>query len=395
MTEKYKKRLCGYIGALVLLLGLLTGCAPAPESSGGSGFSYNPAVGKVTVYTCDPQLYRAFSALGQRYTQATGIYVNVLTAASGDCQTDLDELMDSENAPTIFCIHDQQQLGKWSGQLLDLSDSAVVKALCSPAFGLQWQGKTLAVTADTQAYGLVYNAALLARAGFTRSDIRNFTDLQMVSQYITDRSLGYSAFAAPDLTSNAHLSMACLLAGIAGSPESLRSFWDLYIRNEHSEAKGLAAFLESGSVFCLGGTWEYDAFASLGSGNLDIMPAYTADGGGLRYLARLCWGVNAEAPSLDAQQALTFLEWLVTAGQDSPAPVEELGLFAPFRDAVSYANPLEKRLRAYMLEEPAAVSWRCCPALTEEALARLSAALEQYRADPTDENWGAVQALFG
>ncbi len=384
---------------LAAVLIVFSGCAPhAPtqdlseQSSPTTQPSYNPAVGQVRVYTCDPALQAGFTTLAERYYQQTGIRV-LVTLAEGSCQEGLAQALASEEAPTLFCLHSQQDLERWSDSLYDLTGTSVLDKLVSPDFAMEQAGKILALTAHTQGYGLIYNASLLARAGFTRSDITDFTQLQLVSQYITSQDMGFAAFAAPALEAASHKGTACLLSGIGAAPGDLRTFWDLYIENGSSQEQGLASLLDTESVFCLGGSWDHGTLEPLGSSSLDILPAYTPSGGSLGYTVELCWGINGKTAKIDLQRTLEFLNWLVTA-QETDTPVDALGLFAPFTDAKSYANPLEKKLREYMTTEPICVRWQCCGGLDDQALQAFRQALAQYTADPTQENWEAVVEIL-
>ncbi len=380
--------------AAVLLC--LSGCSAPQESSSGdrsTAPSYNPAVGQVRIFTCSKELEQAFKTVAVRFEKETGIHVVVSFAE--DHSQGLQQAMDAENAPTLFCLHSQVDMEAWQESLYNLEGAEVLGKLADEAFALTLGDRKLAIAAHTQGYGLVYNASLLARVGFTRSDITSFTQLQQVSQYITQQDVAFSAFAAPDLTAAGHKDMACLLSGIGQTTEDLKAFWDLYIQNGHGDARGLAAFLDGNSVFCLGGTWDHQALQALGSTSLDILPAFTPAGGSLCYTVELGWGVNAAASKMDIQRTLEFLSWMATAGLDAPAPVDSLGLFAPFADAVSYENALEKKLREYMMGEAVAVTWHCCcGGLEEAALQSLNDALAAYTLEPTQENWDAAAALL-
>ncbi len=395
------KRWTACVLAAVFLV--LSGCAPQADPSQSQSQdqnqsqqttapSYNPAVGQVRIYTCDPALQEGFTALAEQYYQETGIPV-VVTLAQGSCQESLQQALSGQEAPTLFCLHSAQAVSQLADSLYDLSGTLAHTQLISPDFAVTQEDKVLALAADTQGYGLIYNAGLLARAGFTRSDITDFSQLQLVSQHITTQDLGFGAFAPPDLTAASHKGAACLLSGIGETADGLQAFWDLYIQNGGGTAQGLTALVESESIFYLGGTWDHESLESLGSSNLDILPAYTPDGGSLGYTVELCWAVNGKTANVDRERTLEFLNWLVTA-QKEGAPVDTLGLFAPFQDAVSYEDPLEKKLREYMATEPIYVRWQCCEALGAEGLSSLNETLAQYAADPTPENWALVTALL-
>ncbi len=389
-----KKQFFRWVAAALTVL-LLAGCAPG-EASGNHTNSYiRPAVGQVHMYTCDEALLQKLQPLAEEYTARTGIQVRITLAAGRDCGPSLDAALDSGDPPTVFCLHSREDLVKRTDILKDLSGTDLAAQLVSEGFGLGSGDRLLALAADVQSYGLIYNASLLARAGFTRSDILSFEDLEMICGYITDKSLGFSAFAPWDLSDPGHRGVGCLLAGTMGNADQLKRFWDLYLRNGAGAGVALSAFAEGSSVFCVGGTWDYAAVAGLGDSSLDILPAYTPAGGSMQYAVELAWGINGSVPKEDVERSMEFLTWLVTRGERDAAPVDELGLFAPFREAAGYENQLEKKVRAYMASEIASVSWECCESWSKESLERLSLALAAYSGEPTEENWNAVKDLFG
>ncbi len=390
MKYFWKKRLAGLVCTTALLL---AACGPeateAPPSS--TAQPAEPIVYSVRIHTCSEALHTALSALADTYYRQTGVRVSV-TLAQGDCEAALAAAMAGEDPPTLLCLHSADAAQKWQDRLLDLTDSAPAKQLCDPAFGLSLGGKTLALAADVEGYGLIYNAALLARTGFTRSDIRDFSQLQLVSEFISGQDMGISAFSSPELDTGDHRGLACLLAS-AMEEAQLRSFWDLYIGHKDSGEQGLTAFLEQDAIFHLGGSWDYERLEALGSNSLDILPVFTPDGGSLQYTVELAWGISSLASEQDQQLTLRFWEWLLTADGGEPAPVDSLGLLAPYQGAAGYNNALEKKLRQYMNMEPVSVNWQGCR-LTPEQLEALSTALSAYAADPCEENWQPIAQLL-
>ncbi len=392
-----KKRLLGYGGvalALALLLALtLPGRNNGPaedstQNSSATSGSTRPAAGSVNLFTCDKGLYSGLCTLAEAYTGQTGIPVTVLTGAHAD----LDTLMATEQAPTLFCLHSQADMEKWQHSLHDLSAMALTGQLCSQGFALTLDGKKLALTMDFVGCGLIYNARLLGGVA-TWEDIYDFTTLELYSQLITD-NLGCAAFASIDLVDTDHNSMFCRTLGMLQSAETLRNFWDLYLENSSDTGQGLDEFLRGEAVFYVGTTRDYGTVSALGSEYLDFLPAYPSDDSGLQCISTLAWGISSKASAADIQQSLAFWQWLVTAGENSPAPVDSLGLLAPFRDAASYSNSLEKKLRGYLATTPIRASWDSCEMLTQAQREALSQALAAYSDNPTDESWQAVADAF-
>ncbi len=396
-------------GALVLLTGagILLACLSGNGSTPSSGTGLStptitnsdgsviiPEPGQVTLYTCDPQLVPVYGKLASEYTRLTGTVVTIVSGQGGNCYTELQQKLASNKVPTVFCLHDEASMNAMADSLFDLTGSAFADTLCAPEFGFRADGRLLALAADVEGCGLIYNAELLTKAGWTREDITSFADLQTTSQYITGSKPGYSVFSTPDFSDTGHKGLACLLAGQLSDPQQLRSFWDLYLANDKAADSALEQFLSQNSIFYAGGTWDYEKVAPLGDHKLDILPAYCPEGGSLQYITNMCWALNRSASPEDLDRTLDFMVWLVSARKNGSAPVDELGLLAPYADAASYQNPLEKKLRQYMASEAVSAAWACCPGKTEEDLASLSAALLAYAQAPSDETWAAVAEIL-
>lgn len=359
----------------------------------------------IRLYQCDLALAASWKALAQRYTAETGITVSILTA-KGDCTEALTQCLSGSNVPTIFCLHHSYEAALYRDQCLDLTGSAVADALCQDIFALTDGDAILGVAGNIESYGIVYNSKLLADAGYTISDITDFASLSDVVRNITanKRKLGFSAFAAPDLHSTDHGSLLCLLAGLTSDEAALRSFWDLYTANntrsgaslvQALEADGLEDFQNGKAVFYLSGTWNYENFYGIEDYYLGMLPVYTPDSGsnpGLHHAASTYWCVNSQVSQEEQNYALDFLSWLVTAGEDGSAPVDDIALLTPYADTIYAGNPLEQLVLQYLRGENN-VDWNSCEDLSPELLEQFGSALIDYTLKPSDETWAAIAGL--
>ena len=343
--------------------------------------------------------------MAERYTAETGISVSILTP-TGDCSEALPQYLSGPNAPSIFCLHHDQEAELYRDQCLDLTGSAVADALCQDIFALTDGDAILGVAGNIESYGIVYNSKLLADAGFTISDITDFASLSDVVRNITanKRKLGFSAFAAPDLHSIDHGSLLCLLAGLTPSETALRSFWDLYTSNntrsgaslvQALEADGLKEFQNGKAVFYISGTWNYENFYGIEDYYLGMLPVYTPDSGsspGLHHAASTYWCVNSHVSQEEQAYALDFLSWLVTADEDGNTPVDDIALLTPYVDTIYAGNPLEQLVLQYLRGENS-VDWNSCEDLSPELLGQFGNALIDYTLKPSDETWAAIEIL--
>ncbi len=356
--------------------------------------SEDPA--KIVIWQHDETLLAAWQAVAEEYTAKTGIQVTV--KASNLCHDSLPALGE-EDSPTIFCLHDLETSSIVQEYCLDLTGDSLLHELSRDSFTLSDDNGIWGVASNIESYGLIYNASLLARAGYTDNDIKDFTSLANIAEFITKntKTLGFSAFTAPDLTSTEHGSLLCLLAGLHVSDADLRSFWDLHTDYVIPNGTGIQDFLNEKTVFYLGGTWDYSQLSSMEDYNLRLLPVYTPTGNtnlGLYHSCTGYWCVNRQARQADIDASLDFLRWLVKAEEGNQAPVDQLGLLSPYKDAQYAGNPLEEVVREYLAENLQAVDWNSCDELTPEELSALGEALATYSANPSDKNWAKVEEIW-
>lgn len=361
-------------------------------------------LGEVRIYQCDPQKDDAWKAIAEQYTMQTGVRVTIMTVQSDDCADALAGYMQQTGAPTIFCLHSSADALLWEDHCLDLTGTRIVSHLQNDAFALRDGEAILGVAAEMESYGLIYNAQLLARAGYTASDITDLTALRDIAQDITAnrRTLGFSAFVSPDLRSTAHRSMLCLLAGVSNDAAAVRSIVELYAANcaadvadfsQTTAQDALDDFLSGKAVFYPGGTWEYEKFDTIKDYNLGFVPIYTADTTnetGLDHLCTRYWCINSQTSPLDQAASLSFLNWLVTAKEDEAAPADALEQLMPYRMTRYTANALEQLALESLRKGVATVREDPCGALSTALLEQLGDALAAYAASPTQELWDLV-----
>jgi len=349
-----------------------------------------PIPGVVRLYTCDPALYEGYVELAGRYYAETGTEVIVMTPDGKSCEDALTELLKQEQFPTIFCIHSQQMLETLQHELQDLSGTLAAGTLYHSAFALESEGKILALAADVEASGIIYNASLLAKSGWSGPEITELATLQTTMNYIKTNAYRTNIYtiAAPDYNDSA---LMALMAGLHTDPTQLRSFLDVYLANTTVKSTSLTYFLRGTTVFHMGGTWDYDKVAAVGSNKLGFLPALAEDTNAMQCICDHYWAVSSNASEKDLQATLAFLDWLVTT-RDSAAPVDSLGLLAPYRDAAFTSNPLQSILRTYIASGNVRVNWKVSGNVTD--ITAFTAALKTYANEKTDQAWQAVADLM-
>ena len=149
-----------------------------------------------------PEADAAWQALAKQYTEETGVEVKVVTAASGEYETTLTTEMAKSSAPTMFQVGNQNALATWQDYCLDLTGTEVFNEMTTEDFNIKGEdGGTYAIGYCYEAFGLITNKALLAEAGYSVEDIKDFASLKAVVEDITARKdeLGFSAFSSAGL----------------------------------------------------------------------------------------------------------------------------------------------------------------------------------------------------
>ena len=369
--------------ALVMVLSLVA-CGKKDEAS-------------VYYLNFKPEADTAWQQLADEYTKATGIPVKVVTAASGTYEDTLVSELDKKEAPTLFQVN-VGALKTWGDYCYDLTGTDVVNELAAEgAVITKDNGEIASVAYCVETYGLITNKALLKKAGYEVSDIKNFADLKKVAEDIHARSaeLGFDAFSSAGLdgTSNwrfsGHLSSVALFYefrdnNVSGMPatvtgkyvENLKNLWDLYTTCSATTGAALstatgdmseAEFGKGQAVFFQNGSWEYNNLvkdASKGfnmkAEDLTMIPLYIGVDGEEK--AGLCtgtenyWAVNAKASEADIKATLDFLKWVVTSESGTTMMAEEFGA-SPFKSAKPVENIFCKASDALIANGNYNVDW--------------------------------------
>lgn len=267
-----------------------------------------------------PVLQLIYDQLSDEFFAQTGIRVITVSA-----QANL-----GGQSPVLFSVSDD--VPQWP--CLDLSDTVACANLACECFTLKDGDRVLGIANDVEPFGLIYNTALLARVGYTGSDIHRFSDLKSVVTYITDNqeTLGFGAFAPADEE---------LMGSVPGDTELL---WELY---QYNPAEG--DLMGSGAVFGLGTLSDMERLSASGELQLDLLPLYTGTSGeetqGVHCFVNRYWCVREDATAEEIQAALAFLNFLVSPRTDGTVPVDDLALLAPYRQAIYARNSVQQRFR--------------------------------------------------
>ena len=276
-------------------------------------------------------------------------------------------------------------------------------------------------------YVIIYNKALLEKAGYSAEDITGFESFKKVVEDITARKdeLGFSAFTSAGMDSSSdwrfktHLSNLPIYYeykedgidktdAIKGTYlDNYRQVWDLYVNNATCKPSEIstktaddatADFVTEEAVFYQNGTWEYNNVADVGDENLGVLPIYIGVEGeeeqGVCTGTENYWCVNAKASEEDVQATLDFMNWCVTSDEGVEAMCKDMGFVIPFKSNLESENVLVNEANKYLADGKTPVTWVFSTMPSEEWKNGVGSALTAYAADQTDANWEAVVSAF-
>ena len=386
--------------------------------------------GRVYYLNFKPEADQAWQELAALYTQQTGVPVKVLTAASGTYSSTLtSEMEKTGDEPTLFQIGNAEGVATWGKYALPLDGTALMDEMSTQDFNLKnADGATVAVGFCYEAYGIITNKALLAKAGYSIEDIKDFASLKAVADDIHARAaeLGFDAFTSAGLDGSSswrfsgHLTNMPLFYefrddGVTKQPatvtgkylDAYKNIWDLYITDSAADPKklssytGLAAedeFATGKAVFFQNGTWEYASLVDLGMNpeDLAMLPIYCGvegeENAALCAGTENCWAVNSKVSEADQKATMDFLVWVVTSDEGTKMMAEQFGPI-PFKNAKESDNVFFNDSTALLNAGKYVVTWafNFTPDV-DNWRAGIVSALEQYSAGVTD--WGEVEYAF-
>ena len=440
-----KRTIAAFLSS-ALAVSLLAGCGGAPSSSesatestsgdsaatseeAGDAASTSGASGQVYYLNFKPEQDEDWQNLAALYTEQTGVPVTVVTAASGQYETQLMSEMAKSEAPTLFQVNGPVGLANWKDYCLDLSDTDLYSHLTNDSFCLKDGDQVLGIAYVIETYGIIYNKALLEKAGYTAEDITNFDSLKAVADDIQARKdeLGVKgAFTSTGMDASSDWRFKTHLAnlpiyyeykerGIDSTDaieglylDNYKNIFDLYITDSTCDPTQLATktandataeFVNGEAVFYQNGTWEYNNISAVGDENLGILPIYIGVEGeenqGLCTGSENYWCVNKNASEEDIQATLDFLTWVITSDEGRKAMSQDMGFVTPFdtfTGEYAAANPLLQDSDKYIADGKTPVDWCFSTMPSENWKNMLGSALTAYAAGTG--TWDEVVTAF-
>ncbi len=380
-----------------------------------------------------PESDAALQELAAAYTAETGVTVKVVTAASGKYNETLTAEMDKTEAPTIFVVGNQGAVSTWGDFCLDLTGTAIANELTTDAYNLYDEnGKLCSIGYCYECFGIIVNKELLAKAGYSVDQIKDFASLKAIAEDIHARAneLGFDAFTSSGMDGSSswrftgHLANVALYyeardngwtagpqpATITGAYlDNFKNIWDLYINNSAYAPSSLATggydagaeFGKKKAVFYQNGSWEYDSLVNtygLDPENLTMIPFYCGVEGeekaGLNCGTENCWAINGNASEEDIQATVDFMVWMVTSDKGTEILARTFGAI-PYKRSKASGNVFLDAANEYSKNGNYVMTWafNYTPAV-DDWRAGLVSAMNQYDNAPSDATWELVKTAF-
>lgn len=404
------------------------------DSTGGSDAASGDETAKGSVYWLNfkPESDEALKEIAKMYTDETGVPVEIVTAASGKYNETLTAQMDKTDAPTLFVVGNQAAVETWGEYCLDLTDTKIAKELNTDAYMLyDEEGKLCSIGYCYECYGIIVNTKLLKDAGYEADYITNFATLKEVAEDVHARAdeLGFDAFTSSGMDGNSSWRFTGHLINLEYYYESVddpeawescpatltgkymdnyKNLYDLMVTNSATDRTALAnggfdaatEFANGEALFYFNGNWEWSGLSEKGmkAEDLTMIPYYCGVEGeekaGLNCGTENYWAINSEASEEDIAATIDFMYWLVTDPEASAKAVETFGVM-PYKSAAESTNPFLAQANAYLADGCYNMWWATNYQPNVDAYrATVVSALNQYNADPTDDNWKQVVTAF-
>ena len=368
-----KKLFIAFLISLLAINNVLTGCGK--KASTESEVSESAPVEKITLLNTKSEVAVQMETLASKYTQETGITVEVLEIEAGaDVQAMIKGYYLSDQMPDIISC-EASGFSNWEGLLVDLSDQNWVSR--TDAEFVDSKYGTLGFPFTTEAIGLAYNADILSKCGVDPSSITGPASMKSAFETIDAKKdelglravIGYFAEAENlGWSAGNHIFGAYIDSGLDRSDTTYidllndggkldeSRFMDyaamIGLFNEYSDpdlkttgeyadqvknfASGKYAFITQGSWIGAAMTGDNASeYASAGNFKVGMIPYAFQDGMDTILTSAPSWWAIPKEGQVDAAKA--FLEWCSESSAQKIL-VEEAGFVSPFTDCTFVAS---------------------------------------------------------
>ncbi|MBR1693040.1 MAG: ABC transporter substrate-binding protein [Lachnospiraceae bacterium] len=398
--------------------------------------------GSVYYLNFKPEVDEVWQEIAAAYTEATGVDVKVVTAASGTYEQTLMSEIAKEDAPTLFQINGPIGYKNWKDYTLDLSDTDLYSNLTDKSLAVTGEdGGVYGIPYTVECYGIIYNDAIMqqyfAMDGAKATSIDEINNFDKLKEVVEDMQA-----KKDDLGIDGVFSNTSLLPGedwrwqthLANLPvyyelkdkniddtdaieftysDNFKNIFDLYINNStmaptlltaQDVTSSMAEFALGQSAMVQNGNWAWGQISGV-DGNVvkeedcKFLPIYTGVSGeenqGLCIGTENFWSINKNADPADIAATKEFVNWLISSDEGKDDMVNKLGNTAPFStftEAERPSDPLAKSMFESMESGKTAVNWMFTIFPSQDFKDDFGAALGEYCNG--NYSWDDVKNVF-
>lgn len=357
-----------------------------------------------------PEVADVWQEIAEKYTEETGIKVEILTAPSNCNEQTLKAEIAKKNAPTLFQINGPVGYATWKNYCINLADTdlyswVIDKDMCITGA----DGGVYGIPYVVEGYGIIYNDEIMQRyfslpnkgtAYASMNEINNFKVLSEVTEDMTKHKaeLGIEGvFACTSFQAGEEWRWQTHLMNLPIYLEyqqkgvddldaldftygkNFKNIFDLYLNNSTVAPSeiGNKTVTDSMTEFATGkcamvqnGNWAWTQIASAEGNvvkkqNCKYLPIYTGAQGEESQgicIGTECYMAVSALASEEAQKAsIDFMEWVFSSdfGKDYlKNRFQFITVFNTLGDADLPENPLAQEVSAYINDSSkASVSW--------------------------------------
>ncbi|MDN5314648.1 MAG: maltose transport system substrate-binding protein [Clostridiales bacterium] len=323
----------------------------------------------ITILMGKPEVGSQFEKMLSEYSANTGVNVTMIPLAGQDAYEKMTSLYASGNAPSILMVG--QEFEEFQDKFLDLSNTDfIAKAGEGTLDFVTVDGKIFGAPTTVEAYGIIYNPAVVEKAlgtGFDSSEIKTIDDLKDFFESLKNAGVGPFTLSPMDWSLGAHLSNT-VYAAQSDSHEERHEFieklkagevslaendifngwvdvFDLMLEYNIHSSSPLSPVYEDGSLdLAVGdaaswfmGNWAYPELVAIDDQDYRFIPIPVSNNeqdyanGKIAIGVPSYWCVDASGNNEAQQKAsLDFLSWFITTAEGQKYYVEELNFIPAY-----------------------------------------------------------------
>lgn len=345
----------------IILITLLFGCTPAAPAESSDTASTEQIEIRILVPDDDD-----FEEIIKEYRkQNPNTSVTVVETDEGDnFILSAKALLSGKNAPTVI-FTDSRYLAELEQYAEDLSGEPWVNnAFPNTLNEASREGEIIAMPAQIEGIGFVYNKEVFEYAEINPENINSFDRLSETVEYLSGKLDALkkefpnlvAVFESPDEETEKYLLNTALSQEFQNSTDLLKNAAELTFAESYNallnlqQEYGKSGDITEGDVVIA--LKSHNSIEEDTSGKFDLLPVPVIDASQDSIIIRVpnFWLVNKNAEKKEITAAKKFLSWLYTSKECQPLTAGELRFLSPLDSTEKLPqNPLSKSVRKFAI----------------------------------------------